>query len=170
MKIRYGFVTNSSSSSFIISKERNFNSVDEVFQFLKILHKEYLEKRKELIEYCKSDNRFLVTEENGKTSIAIAEKKIPHQEWMRIKNEIENRFGMLWYDISYGNIEWLNCKTYSDFLEYAKNNYLYINIVDMLNPTFSEESEFDSSTSLIQWYMPCFESIYTNDCNCCSQN
>ena len=165
LKTRLDFVTNSSSSSFIINKKQNYNSVEEVFLFLKSLYIEYLKKRKELIEYCKNDKRFDVIEENNKTTIKFNNSSI--EERMTARDLIEQKFGMTWYDISCNKIDWLNCKTYSEFLEYTKDDCFYINIIDLSNPQFNKDREIDSIDTLIEWYMPCFTNDCKMDCETC---
>ena len=52
MKIRMDFVTNSSSSSFIIGKAKQNNyTVEDVYTILKKLYLKYEEKKQELIPY-----------------------------------------------------------------------------------------------------------------------
>lgn len=169
MKYRSDFVTNSSSSSFIISKETGCNSIEDVFALLKTLCQEFLDKQNALIEHCKQDKRFVVYEENGNTRIKFAKEKPNPDEWFQAKEFIHNQFDMSWYDVGYGDIGWLACETYADLLEYGKDKYFYITIVDLLNPEFDKDSDIDSVSSLIQWYMPCYESIYTKDCEQCSE-
>lgn len=169
MKTRLGFVTNSSSSSFIISKKENLNSIDEVFSFLKTVYEEYLGKRKALIEYCKQDARFLVSEDGKKTKIELKNKKACYEERRVINDFIENEFGMSYYDIYHGEADWLKCKDYNEFARYVSesNEYFYINIVDLENPSFNDESEITSTDSLIDWYMPCFTENFAKDCAEC---
>lgn len=168
MKYRTDFVTNSSSSSFIIDTKENYNSIEEIFQMLKMLCQEYLEKRQELIEYCKHDSRFVVTEDGEKTRIEFAKKKPPIEEWRQVRDFIESQFGMHWFDIAYYKLDWLKCETYEEFLKYTENDYYYINIIDLLNPQFKQEGDVDSVDELIEWYMPCFSHNHQKDCNSCS--
>ena len=166
MKYRMDFVTNSSSSSFIINKKENLNSIEEVFQFLKLLCYEFLQKRQELIDYCKQDNRFIVKEENGKTSISFA-NKTSREEWKIAKDFIEEQFGMHWFDVPYYKLDWLDCETYEEFLKKTEGDYYYINIIDMQNPQFKQEGDIDSVDELIEWYMPCFNHMKRMDCEGC---
>ena len=165
MKTRLDFVTNSSSSSFIISKEKGYNSVEEVFLFLKSLCNEYLEKRKELIEYCKKDKQFTISEETDVVNIKLNVSDIDDR--VKMMDFIEDKFGMTWYDISCDKIDWLKCETYAEFLEYTKDGYFYIHIVDLFNPQFHENSDIDSLDSLIDWYMPCYTTNNIADCKNC---
>lgn len=170
MKTRHGFVTNSSSSSFIISKKENLNSIDEVYLFLRTLFFEYIQKTNELIEYCKSDNRFTVSEKEGRTVIEFAKKKAPYEEYRCASDFIQKTYGMHWFDVGYGTVDWLHCETYNDFLEFIQkdNRYFFINIVDLENPSFDEECDIESIDSLIEWYLPCFGCHTTSDCNNCN--
>ena len=52
MKIRTSFVTNSSSSSFIIGRHDEDVTVNIVFNMLKTLYKEYLNKKDKFKEDC----------------------------------------------------------------------------------------------------------------------
>ena len=165
LKTRLDFVTNSSSSSFIISQKQNYNSIEEVFLFLKSLYNEYLKKRKDLIEYCKQDKRFSVSEENDKTEIKFNSLCI--EERIEARNLLEEKFGMTWYEVGHGKIDWRNCETYRDFLEYTKDDYFYIHIIDMLNPQFKQDAKDNSVNYLIEWYMPCFTNNDKTDCKTC---
>jgi hypothetical protein len=166
MKTRLDFVTNSSSSSFIICKEKNYSSIEEVFLLLKSFYNEYLKKRTELIEYCKHNEKFEVSEKDDKINIRFIdegnkEKRIEERDFTR------EQFGMTWSDYFNFDLDWLKCETYEDFVEYTKINNVNIYIVDFLNPKFEQGEDIDLLDSVIEWYMPCFKGEYSTDCEKC---
>lgn len=155
MKIRNDFVTNSSSSSFIISKKISSENLKEyVFQYIKKLFIEWRDKFQK------------VSDDYGFDIIQATWEKITP-----IADEVEEKYGVDIYD-SYcfqQNIDWLKCKTYDDFEkywwektkgeEYPDWIFKIVNISD-----FDEEKR----QHIIGWYFPC---SYGGHCNkewCCN--
>ena len=157
MKKRSGFVTNSSSSSFIINKKHEFNSVEEVFQFMKTLYEEWKQKRDELIEFCKNDERYVVVEEDDFVTIQYKKTKPFSNEWSRWNRELKEKFGMCHYvNLNY-NLSWLTCKTYDEFIAMTDKTHWYIfHIIDFSNPNQYVCECGDDMKDIIGWYMPCF--------------
>lgn len=162
MKIRNGFVTNSSSSSFIISKTQNFNSKEEVYQFMRNEFREWKNKVTEMIKFCRSDKRFKVSKKDGYTKIEVVGHKVCSDEWDKLNEMMVDKFGIeLWDNLDY-DTSWIDkYDNYEDFRNYCETNpnsydtrYPF-EIVDMTSTDSSNDEEY--SKEIIGWYIPCYD-------------
>ena len=118
LKIRNGFVTNSSSSSFIIGKANdNTVTIDSVYQEIKELYKQYYKSCSEMYSYVEKyypDVFEVVTEKRGKY---LHSKK----SWDCTKiadAQLRLMFGLDHYEELPEVIDWINCETYKDYANY----------------------------------------------------
>lgn len=171
MKLRFGFVTNSSSSSFIISKG-HAETKEDVYQMLRSLYLEFDEKFKLAIEYTKSTTNIDYSEEKG---IYIpGERNLPWEYCRRIRVSFEQAIGVdLWDFSGYKSVpEWVNeCATYEEYESYWKvatvDTYKEapFTIGDFLNPTITwlcgggktETIDTGYGNETLNWYFDCAE-------------
>lgn len=118
LKIRNGFVTNSSSSSFIIGKANdNTVTIDSVYQEIKEFYKQYYKSCSEMYSYVEEyypDVFEVITEKRGKY---LHSKK----SWDCTKiadTQLRLMFGLDHYEELPGVIDWINCETYKDYVNF----------------------------------------------------
>jgi hypothetical protein len=117
MKLRSDFVTNSSSSSFIIGKKGDKNTKDTVF--LKIV--KFYNEMFEQVEKLKKDmgKWYLVWDEERK-GFKFDENQ--EDKWyskeFELNETLEKEYGISTWDYFPEKGEWLECKTYDEYVAY----------------------------------------------------
>ncbi len=178
MKYRSDFVTNSSSSSFIITKDNEINDVEKLFQYLKVLYCKWINAKEQMVEYCKNNKDFNVTvDKDGNTTI----KSIYGYKTEEARNKshklcdiLNEKFGMDYWDSLDYYTDWLSCETYTDYIEHTKDEP-YISfykkpfeIFDFSNITEENKSDINS---VISWYFPCYDyETSESSCRWCGKN
>ena len=170
MKYRNDFVTNSSSSSFVVSQNNDINDVDKLFIFIKCSYAKWLLAQKDMIQFCIEHKEFNVEKTNGKVHISpihsYKDEKGRQRNW-KLSQMIEDKFGVSIHETFDRNIDWMSANTYAEYLELTKNqkyvdaNFKPFEIIDINNP----EEDAEIINEIIDWYYPCYGE-YDPDSSC----
>ena len=124
MKIRNGFVTNSSSSSFIIGKANdNTVTIDSVYQEIKEFYKQYYKSCSDMYDYV--EKYYPAVFEVVNTLRGETIHLHSGYDWScaeSINKQLEEMFGTTWYDDlpSLEELSWTVCETFQ-----YRNNRVY---------------------------------------------
>lgn len=158
MKIRCGFVTNSSSSSFLIRMVNGKPSnIDELFNDIKQLYKDMFDKTKQVVVEAVA---WGIAKE-GTTSKELYEIMNKHywesdsNKYSAFDAEIDRKYGVSWFSLlgySEDDFPWLNCNTYNEYVKSFDNKGDMPFIIIDHKARAKGELENSSVSEAVYWY------------------
>lgn len=188
MKIRNNFVTNSSSSSFVIGKKGDASAtIESVYQTIKSLYREMLKVRDTAIEYAAAHPKMKTqyVQKDGYGTFECIEKDFKKR--CKLQDQFEKACGISVWEYFY-NYDWLECETYVDYEQYWLSKmtnpdnwkvHAPFTIADFLeereinwlhyyyDPKYDTKTHKVNSTSnIVNWYFPNIREAYKHPETC----
>lgn len=115
-KIRIDFVTNSSSSSFIIGKKDDTSkTIESVYNYIRLLYFRHIEKSKEIFRALKNHPYIEIKEWTNSKTLSIRGRQ---KEWKKIIKDFEEKYKVNFHDEFFDVCEWIECESYSAYESY----------------------------------------------------
>lgn len=139
MKIRSDFVTNSSSSSFIIRPSSQYKTKEDIYKLIRRSYQELCD----IIHRAEEDLGCKISDIDFKTKYKMEE-------------DFENKYGISIYDtyLRESDIEWMKYNSYAEFEKYqeeknaGKDHFHWTYEILDLSDSYSE-----SCCEVIDWYL-----------------